>query len=214
MAALTDFLDDPKGGRYPCEICGSSDGLSIDEESGQTGFVHCFSCDWPRRAGVLPDGRAKPGTGAQYLHDARGLPLHEAIELLGGPPARSDAPGRDVKQVKRQVQKRRRKQAAQRPLYGDFPNGKGLTLLEVNRLLASLTPREKQLWNYMLSLPGGLPPALCDDADAGRLISYGERHRTKKQLAATLLRVFWDNLRKQETRSPSNSLPSETATDQ
>jgi hypothetical protein len=210
MAALTDLLGDPKGGRYPCEICGSSDGLSIDEESGQTGLVHCFSCDWPKRAGVLPNGRAKPGTGAQYLHDARGVPLHEAIELLGGPPARSDAPGRDVKQVKRQVQKRRRKQAAQRPLYGDFPNGKGLTLLEVNRLLASLTPREKQLWDYMLSLPKGLPPTLCDDADAGRLVSYGERYRTQKQLAETLLRVFWDNFRAEQDQPETTFPPNNT----
>ena len=83
-------LDDPSG-RHKCPLCGSSDGLGVDPEQGDTGAVHCFSCGF---------GETERGTGAQLYAELEGVPIREALRAFG-----VDASGvsRDVKRKEQQA---------------------------------------------------------------------------------------------------------------
>lgn len=187
--SLFDYIpkaNPKKQNGLPCWVCGSSDALSIDVEEGDTGLVHCFSCQggW---------------TGAQYMAEVDNIPLHEAIELLGGPPTDGNAPGIDVKRTNRKIEKRIRKRE-RGPFFGDFPDEDGLSLLEVIHLLAQLTPREEQLWKNMMSLPDGTPPHLQEMMEASD--EEIKAYHKKRQYADCLLRVFWDNFHQSDDANP------------
>jgi hypothetical protein len=62
--------DAARGGRYPCPLCGSSRGLSVSPDEGDTGVAHCFSCQWG-------------GTGAQLYAATHHVEMHEALRAFG-----------------------------------------------------------------------------------------------------------------------------------
>lgn len=66
-------IDDLQG-RHECPVCGSSDGLGIDPDQGDTGTAHCFSCGF---------GEHEPGTGAQLYAEVERVEIAEALEAFG-----------------------------------------------------------------------------------------------------------------------------------
>ena len=92
MHTLSELADIPPKGRHPCPHCGSSDGLSINDEwtapeSGvAVGGAKCFSCQefWP---------------GPAFLRDYHGYDYAEAQRDLGEEPASDDV--RAVRRIKK-----------------------------------------------------------------------------------------------------------------
>jgi len=82
MVDLTADLEETQSGRYTCPFCDARRGLSVDQEEGESGVYHCFSC-------------LEGGTGAElyaYLHD---VTIGEALDAFG---IDADDLSREVKQ--------------------------------------------------------------------------------------------------------------------
>ena len=72
---VADYLGVDPQGRHECQLCGSSDGLSIDPEQGDTGSAHCFSCGFGEGS--------ERGTGAQLYAEVEGVTISEALDAFG-----------------------------------------------------------------------------------------------------------------------------------
>jgi ribosomal protein L37AE/L43A len=70
MPDLRRDLEATTGDRYRCPLCDARRGLSLDQDEGQTGVWHCFSCQ---------DG----GTGAELYAELRGVSIGEALDAYG-----------------------------------------------------------------------------------------------------------------------------------
>jgi len=87
MDDVADYLEiDDSSGRHECPICGSSDGLGIDPDQGDTGSAHCFSCMF---------GEQEAGTGAMLYAEVEGVSIGEALDAFG---IEADDLSREVKQ--------------------------------------------------------------------------------------------------------------------
>ena len=122
MPDLRRELEATTGDRYRCPFCQARRGLSIDQNEGQTGVWHCFSCQ---------DG----GTGAELYAELRGVTIGEALEAYGID--RSDL-SRNVKRKEQRAPKPTREELsdpewAERCRLWKQMNGAELHLLEQYR---------------------------------------------------------------------------------
>ena len=113
-------IDDPQG-RHTCPVCGSSDGLGIDPDQGDTGTAHCFSCGF---------GETEPGTGAQLYAEVERVEIAEALQAFG-------IDGSDLSRKVKQ-----REDTAPRPR---VPEKTDAELDEERRAWHAMTPGELQL---------------------------------------------------------------------
>jgi phage/plasmid primase-like uncharacterized protein len=113
-------IDDPQG-RHTCPVCGSSDGLGIDPDQGDTGTAHCFSCGF---------GETEPGTGAQLYAEVERVEIAEALQAFG-------IDGSDLSRKVKQ-----REDTAPRPR---VPEKTDAELDEQRRAWHAMTPGELQL---------------------------------------------------------------------
>jgi ribosomal protein L37AE/L43A len=89
MPDLKTDLETTQGGRYRCPFCDARRGLSFDEDVGDSGVWHCFSCQ-------------RGGDGVELYAELRNTDLQSALDAYGI--SRSNLSG-DVKQKEQKAPK-------------------------------------------------------------------------------------------------------------